>query len=135
MNYNNYKTAITETYAVKLVGWPQGVKFISPLNIRTVSKMHKLCDALKDQTCYWAALTPAEFKLHSAELDARCSVGQVVWQPCKKRSDAGITHKHKAPPTTGQENKGNRGPSKKVKKNTNAVKDRGMPGAYNLSEG
>ncbi|KAG1884302.1 hypothetical protein F4604DRAFT_1919445 [Suillus subluteus] len=72
MNYNNYKTVIIETYAVKLVEWPQGVKFTSPSNIRTVGKIRKLRNALKDQTCYcqWAALTPAEVKVHSTELDA-----------------------------------------------------------------
>ncbi|KAG2034685.1 hypothetical protein BDR03DRAFT_823856, partial [Suillus americanus] len=89
MNYNNYNTAIIETYAVKLVGWPQGVKFISPSNIGTVGEIRKLRDALKARTCYWAALTPAEVKLHTAELDACRSAGQVVRQPRKKRSDAG----------------------------------------------
>ncbi|KAG2140353.1 hypothetical protein BD769DRAFT_1662908 [Suillus cothurnatus] len=120
MNYNNYNTAIIETYAVKLVGWPQGVKFISPSNIRTVGEIRKLRDALKARTCYWAALTPAEVKLHTAELDACRSAGQVVRQPRKKRSDAGVARKCKAPPTTGQAHKENRRPSKKVKKNSSA---------------
>ncbi|KAG2133488.1 CHAT domain-containing protein [Suillus cothurnatus] len=120
MNYNNYNTAIIETYAVKLVGWPQGVKFISPSNIGTVGEIRKLRDALKARTCYWAALTPAEVKLHTAELDACRSAGQVVWQPCKKRSDAGVAHMRKAPPTTGQAHKENRRLSKKVKKNSSA---------------
>ncbi|KAG1894666.1 uncharacterized protein F5891DRAFT_961189 [Suillus fuscotomentosus] len=120
MNYSSYETAITETYAVKLVGWPEGVKFISPSNIGTVSEIRKLCDVLKAQTCYWAALTPAEVKIHSAKLDVCRSAGQVVRQPCKKHSDAGIARKHKAPPTTGQANKENRRLSKKVKKNTSA---------------
>ncbi|KAG2063908.1 hypothetical protein BDR04DRAFT_1062380 [Suillus decipiens] len=120
MNYNNYNTAIIETYAVKLVGWPQGVKFISPSNIGTVGEIRKLRDALKARTCYWAALTPAEVKLHTAELDACRSAGQVVRQPRKKRSDAGVARKCKAPPTTGQAHKENRRPSKKVKKNSSA---------------
>ncbi|KAG2063672.1 hypothetical protein BDR04DRAFT_1111264 [Suillus decipiens] len=120
MNYNNYNTAIIETYAVKLVGWPQGVKFISPSNIGTVGEIRKLRDALKARTCYWAALTPAEVKLHTAELDACRSAGQVVRQPRKKRSDAGVARKRKAPPTTGQAHKENRRPSKKVKKNSSA---------------
>ncbi|KAG2354601.1 hypothetical protein BDR07DRAFT_1305442 [Suillus spraguei] len=110
MNYNNYNTAIIETYAVKLVGWPQGVKFISPSNIGTVGEIRKLRDALKARTCYWAALTPAEVKLHTAELDACRSAGQVVRQPRKKRSDAGVARKRKAPPTTGQAHKENRRP-------------------------
>jgi hypothetical protein len=61
-----------------------------------------------------------EVKLHTAELDACCSAGQVVWQPRKKCSDAGVAHKHKAPPTTGQAHKENRRLSKKVKKNSSA---------------
>jgi len=120
MNYNNYNMAIIETYVVKLVGWPQGVKFISPSNIRTVSEIRKLCDALKAWTCYRAALIPVEVKLHTAELYACCSAGQVVWQPCKKCSDAGVARKCKAPPTTGQAHKEIRRPSMKVKKNSSA---------------
>ncbi|KAG2337493.1 hypothetical protein BDR05DRAFT_1004976 [Suillus weaverae] len=58
-------------------------------------------------------LTPAEVKAHTAELDARRSAGKVVRRPHKKRSDAGISHKHKALPGI---NKENNGPSKKVKK-------------------
>jgi hypothetical protein len=47
MNYNNYETAVIETYAVQLVGWPLGVKFISPSSIATVGEIRKLRDTLK----------------------------------------------------------------------------------------
>jgi len=117
MNYNNYETAVIETYAVQLVGWPHGVKFISPSNIGTVSEIRKLRDALKARTCYWTALTAAEVKAHAAKLDARRSAGEVVRQPRKKRSDAGISRKRKVPPTVGHANKENSRLSKKVKKN------------------
>jgi len=83
MNYNNYKMSIVETYGVHLVGWPDGVKFISPSNIGTVSDIHKLRDALKAHTCYWTSLSPAEVKAHASELATRCSAGEVVWKPRK----------------------------------------------------
>ncbi|KIK40520.1 hypothetical protein CY34DRAFT_24772 [Suillus luteus UH-Slu-Lm8-n1] len=44
MNYTNYETAIVEAYGVRLIGWPEGVKFISPSNIGTVvHKPRKKC--------------------------------------------------------------------------------------------
>ncbi|KAG1772196.1 hypothetical protein EV702DRAFT_976850 [Suillus placidus] len=117
MNYNNYETAIIETYAVRLVGWPQGVNFISPSNIGTVGEICKLCDALKAQTCYWTALTSMEVKAHATKLDVRRSAGEAVRQPRKKHSNAGISRKRMAPPTTGQASKEHKRLSKKVKKN------------------
>lgn len=81
MNYTNYETAIVEAYGVRLIGWPEGVKFISPSNIGTVGDIRKLRDALKTRTCYWYALSPAEVKAHAAELDARRSAGEVVCKP------------------------------------------------------
>ncbi|KAG0696204.1 hypothetical protein DFH29DRAFT_1004751 [Suillus ampliporus] len=115
MNYNNYDTAIVETYGVRLVGWPQGVKFISPSNIGTVGDIRKLRDALKGRTCYWKALTQAEVKAHSAELEARHSAGEVVRKPRKKRSDSGVPRKRKAVPTAGWSDKENQRMSKKAK--------------------
>jgi hypothetical protein len=115
MNYNNYETAIVGTYGVRLVGWPQGVKFISPSNIGTIGDIHKLRDGLRARTCYWIALSQAEVKAHSAELEARCSAGEVVRQPHKKRSDAGIPRKRKAITTASQANKENQRPSKRTR--------------------
>ncbi|KAG2090399.1 uncharacterized protein F5147DRAFT_542768, partial [Suillus discolor] len=102
MNYNNYKMVIVKTYAVRLVGWPQGVKFISPSSIGTVGEIRKLRDMLRAKACHWSALTPAEVKAHTAALDVRCLAGEVVRQPHKKRSNAGIPRKRKGAPTTGQ---------------------------------
>ncbi|KAG1796179.1 uncharacterized protein BJ212DRAFT_1215182, partial [Suillus subaureus] len=84
MNYKNYKTAVSETYAVQLIGWPSSIDFISPSNIRIIDEIRKLCDALKARTCYWALLTPAKIKAHTAELDTHHSAGEVVQQPHKK---------------------------------------------------
>ncbi|KAG0701647.1 hypothetical protein DFH29DRAFT_1000066 [Suillus ampliporus] len=115
MNYNNYDTVIVEMYGVRLVGWPQGVKFISPSNIGMVGDIRKLRDALKGRTCYWKALTQAEIKAHSAELEARHSAGEVVCKPRKKRSDSGVPRKRKAVPTAGRSDKENQRMLKKAK--------------------
>ncbi|KAG1900423.1 uncharacterized protein F5891DRAFT_1227064 [Suillus fuscotomentosus] len=117
MNYHNYETAIVETYGVRLVGWPHGVNFISPSNIRTVGDIRKLRDALKARTCYWTVLSPAEIKAHTAELEARCSAGDVVHKPRKKRSDAGVPRKRKAATSTGP-SKENQRMLKRAKRNS-----------------
>ncbi|KAG1888969.1 uncharacterized protein F5891DRAFT_965858 [Suillus fuscotomentosus] len=112
MNYTNYETAIVEAYGVRLVGWPEGVDFISPSNIGTVGDIRRLRDALKTRMCSWTTLSPAEVKAHTAELDACRSAGEVVRKPRKKRSDAGVARKRKVPPTS---NKNNRKSSKRAK--------------------
>ncbi|KAG1724059.1 hypothetical protein EDB19DRAFT_1644824 [Suillus lakei] len=118
MNYNNYNTAIIETYAVQLVGWPPGINFISPSNIGTVGEIWRIHDALKARTCYWTTLTPAEVKTHTTNLNECRSAGEVVKKPRKKRSDAGTSRKHKAPSTVGHANKQTKCLSKKAKKNS-----------------
>ncbi|KAG1849757.1 hypothetical protein F4604DRAFT_1593275 [Suillus subluteus] len=120
MNYKNYETAVVETYAVRLIGWPSSVKFISPSNIGIIGEIRKLRDALKARTCYWVALTPAEVKAHTAELDTCRSAGEVVRQPHKKRSDAGLSRKRKRLPAA---NKEKNGPSKKAKRNSAGHRD------------
>ncbi|KAG1752816.1 hypothetical protein EDB19DRAFT_1627578 [Suillus lakei] len=118
MNYNNYNTAIIETYAVQLVGWPPGINFISPSNIGTVGEIRRIHDALKARTCYWTTLTPAEVKTHTTNLNERRSAGEVVKKPRKKCSDAGTSRKRKAPSTVGHANKQTKCSSKKAKKNS-----------------
>ncbi|KAG1794347.1 uncharacterized protein HD556DRAFT_1236853 [Suillus plorans] len=117
MNYHNYETAIVETYGIRLVGWPHGVNFISPSNIGTVGDIRKLRDALKARTCYWTVLSPAEIKAHTAELEARCSAGDVIRKPRKKRSDAGVPRKRKAATSTGP-SKENQWTLKRAKRNS-----------------
>ncbi|KAG1794245.1 uncharacterized protein HD556DRAFT_1236986 [Suillus plorans] len=104
MNYTNYETAIVEAYGVRLIGWPAGVSFINPSNIGTVGDIHKLRDALKTRTCFWSALSSAEVKAHTAELDVRWLAGEVICEPQKKCSDAGVARKRKVPPRSNKNN-------------------------------
>ncbi|KIK29663.1 hypothetical protein PISMIDRAFT_89065, partial [Pisolithus microcarpus 441] len=70
MNYHNYETAIVETYGVRLVGWPEGVKFANPSVIGTVVEARKLCDALRSGSCFWKRLSKNELDLFVTELNS-----------------------------------------------------------------
>ncbi|KIK20248.1 hypothetical protein PISMIDRAFT_13138 [Pisolithus microcarpus 441] len=84
MNYHNYETAIVETYGVRLVGWPEGMKFTNPSVIGT-------------------KLSKNELELFITELNTCRAAGKTVRKTRKKRSDAGTTRKRKAP-AGGKEN-------------------------------
>ncbi|KAH7904823.1 hypothetical protein BJ138DRAFT_978571, partial [Hygrophoropsis aurantiaca] len=89
MNYLNYDVGIVEAHKVKLVGWPDGVPFMTPSNIGTVGEVRKLRDALKSGTCHWKNLTQRESDLHTEELQRRRKAGEAVGGTRKARSDAG----------------------------------------------
>ncbi|KAI5989532.1 hypothetical protein EDD15DRAFT_2150284, partial [Pisolithus albus] len=93
MNYHNYETAIVETYGVRLVGWPEGVKFANPSMIGTVAEAHKLRDALCSGSCFWKKLSKNELELFVTELNTRRAASKTVRKPRKKRSDAGVARK------------------------------------------
>ena len=95
MNYNNYDTAIVETYGVKIVGWPASVPFTNPSNIGTIGEIRKLRDALKSGECRWKKLSKGERGAFNADLNTRCAAGESVKKPRKKRSDAGVSRKRK----------------------------------------
>ena len=95
MNYNNYDTAIVETYGVKIVGWPTSVPFTNPSNIGTIGEIRKLRDALKSGECCWKKLSKGERGAFNAELDTRRAAGESIKKPRKKRSDAGVSRKRK----------------------------------------
>ncbi|KAI6011557.1 hypothetical protein PISMIDRAFT_123097, partial [Pisolithus microcarpus 441] len=89
--------AIVETYGVRLVGWPEGVKFANPSVIGTVVEARKLRDALHSGSCFWKRLSKNELDLFVTELNSHRMAGDTVRKPRKKCSDAGITRKRKAP--------------------------------------
>ena len=99
MNYRNYQTAIICVWGVKLVGWPDGIPFTNPSHLGTVADLRRIRDALRDNACYWKALTITESEAHEAELQARAAAGEAIKVPRKKRSDFG--RKRKAIPGKG----------------------------------
>ena len=103
MNYNNYNTAIVETYGLKLLGWPTSVPFTNPSNIGTIGEIHKLRDALKSGECRWKKMLKSERGAFNTDLDTCHAAGESVKKPRKKCSDAGVSRKHKNT-GTGEEN-------------------------------
>ncbi|KIJ58441.1 hypothetical protein HYDPIDRAFT_102650 [Hydnomerulius pinastri MD-312] len=95
MNYNNYETAIVQTYGVSLVRWPDGIVFQNPSNIGTVGDIRQLRDALRSGECHWKKLSKAEHDALTADLNTRRSAGEQVKKTRKKRSDAGTSRTSK----------------------------------------
>ena len=111
MNYLNYKTSIVQGWGVELVGWPDGISFVNPSHLGTVSDLRRIRDALKLKTCYWTALTAKERKDHRAELRVHEAAGENVGVPRKKHCDSGV-HKHKGTSTEGGGSSSNTRPAK-----------------------
>ena len=99
MNYHNYQTTIIHAWGVKLVGWPDGIPFVNPSHLGTVADVWRICDALRDKSCYSKALTAIESEAHEAELQLQAAAGETIIFPCKKRLDSG--YKCKAIPGEG----------------------------------
>ena len=97
MNYHNYETAVVKMYGVRLVGWPDGMKFANPSTISTVPEARKLRDALRGGSCFWKKMSKSELEMFITDLDARRAAGETVRKPRKKRSDAGVPRKRKVP--------------------------------------
>ncbi|KAG1733255.1 hypothetical protein EDD22DRAFT_830056 [Suillus occidentalis] len=117
MNYPNYMKAIVLSYSVILEGWPTTIPFTSPWNIHTVSDMRALRNALKAGTCAWRTMSRSELEKYKADVERRQIAGEVIGKPCKKRSDAGTSHKRK---NAAGGSKENRRPSKKSREQTRA---------------
>ena len=111
MNYRNYETSIIRSWGVKLVGWPDGIRFVNPSHLGTVSELRTIRDALKSKTCYWKALTARERKDHETKLQAREAAGETVKIPRKRRSDSGV--KLKGILTEGRASSSNTRPTKR----------------------
>ena len=53
MNYDNYDKSIVAKYKVKLMGWPNNLKFANPSHIGTVDDIQMLRHSLQTGTCHW----------------------------------------------------------------------------------
>ncbi len=62
MHYEKYKTHIVQAYGVELCGWPEGIPFMTPSNIKGIAQLRTLCDALDSSKCHWHELTAGEIQ-------------------------------------------------------------------------
>ncbi|KAJ6586798.1 hypothetical protein DFH09DRAFT_1307912 [Mycena vulgaris] len=79
MNYERYIKAVIfgynyalVGYNYTLVGWPTDVNFGNLTNISTVDEMKQLRDALRDGSCKWKCLSPAEVEKWRADYNKKC---------------------------------------------------------------
>ncbi|KAG2089874.1 uncharacterized protein F5147DRAFT_780519 [Suillus discolor] len=107
---------------------PNGSRHILPKLHEMVAKDPDMQDLTRDEKAAYVAALSEHHEKKGVKFISPSSIGTVSKihklcdmlraKPCKKCSDAGIPRKCKGAPTTGQGNKENRRPSKKVKKNT-----------------
>ncbi|KIK64792.1 hypothetical protein GYMLUDRAFT_160525 [Collybiopsis luxurians FD-317 M1] len=106
MNYPNYCTDIVAKHGVEIRGWPTGVEFKSPHEIKDSNSLNTLYDAWTSGAAYWAVMSKTERKAHLRKLEQDEAAGVQVKVPRKTHSDAGGTHnsrKRKSATTPTQE--------------------------------
>ncbi|KAF8328053.1 hypothetical protein F5887DRAFT_898053 [Amanita rubescens] len=96
MNYVNYEKSIIQKYRLKLVGWPDDVKFTNPASLTSVDDLRKLRHALRTQTCHWVKLSDRELRQHTESIKQREVSGECVGRKRKARSDKGKSRKRVA---------------------------------------
>ena len=96
MNYVNYEKSIILKYHVKLVDWPDDVKFTNPTSLTSVEDLRKLRQALRTQTCHWVKLSNRDIKHLQESINAREAAGESVGRKRKRRSDKGKPKKKAA---------------------------------------
>lgn len=93
MNYANYWQKIVARHHIKLVGWPETVKFANPSDIATLRDLKRLRDALKWKKCHWvrlsAAQVAAELEKNAPESTAPPPEASESTQPKRKRTRKG----------------------------------------------
>ncbi len=109
MNYVNYEKSIIQKYRVKLVGWPDNIKFTNPASLPSVEELEKLRQALRTHSCRWIKLSERDLRLLGESIAQRESPGEAVGRKRKQRSDKGKPRKKVAREHAFEEEEGNDG--------------------------
>ena len=91
MCYVKYDRDIVSKHKVKIVGWPEAVKFANPSEIGTVDKIRKLRQALKVGNCKWVVQSRRQQAAHAEMLAAKVAASKLAVKKRKQRSDKGKT--------------------------------------------
>lgn len=93
MDYIYYKESIVLKYGIELIGWPLE-RFVNPSDLSSsLPILTQVCDALKNGTCKWVKLSPADRKARKAAWDADVAAGKVVERARAPRCDTGQKRK------------------------------------------
>jgi hypothetical protein len=90
MNYVNFDASIVQIYKCKITGWVG--KFANPSEIGSIEQLRALRDAWASGSARWVRLSPAQVKVHMAEVEEQIERGDVTVKVRKRRSDAGQSH-------------------------------------------
>jgi hypothetical protein len=91
MCYVKYNWDIVTKHKVKIVRWPEAVKFANPSEIGTIDEIWKLRQALKVGDCKWVAQSRRQQAAHAEMLAVKVATSEVVVKKRKQRSDKGKT--------------------------------------------
>ncbi len=89
MHYEKYKTHIVQAYGVELRGWPEGIPFMTPSNIKGIAQLRTLRDALDSGKCHWHELTTGEIQRQENTKQTAANAGEEPSSKQKERSDKG----------------------------------------------
>ena len=93
MNYVNYDKSIVQKYRVKIVRWPENVKFTNPASLASMDELRQLRQALRTHDCHWVKITEREVRLHMESIKEWEAGGESVSRKWKQRSDKGKPRK------------------------------------------
>ncbi|KAJ7284759.1 hypothetical protein C8J57DRAFT_963328, partial [Mycena rebaudengoi] len=92
MAYTWHEEDVVQKYNVVLEGWKG--RFVNPSELSTsLPALRALVDALKDGTCTFRRLLPAEAQARKTAWEAEVAAGHTIAKSHVQRSDAGVPHK------------------------------------------
>ncbi|KAI5986796.1 hypothetical protein EDD15DRAFT_2174450 [Pisolithus albus] len=92
LRFTNFEQ-IKYKFGISYEGWPDGIPFSSPYKIQTVDEIHRLRDAIRDDSFRWVKMTATQHHEYRKQVDARHEAGEMVGVPHQGRSDKGKKHK------------------------------------------
>ena len=89
MCYVKYNLDIVSKHEVKIIGWPEAIKFSNPSEIGTINEIQKPRQALKLGECKWVAQSRRQQAAHTEMLTTKVAAGELVVKKRKQRWDKG----------------------------------------------
>ncbi|KAJ3985862.1 hypothetical protein F5890DRAFT_1473471 [Lentinula detonsa] len=77
MEYDHYEVLLVKEYGVRLVGWPQGVRFLNPHKLHA-SDVIKLYNDIHQKICRWKKLDGREFHEVKKEIELKLKRGELT---------------------------------------------------------
>ena len=93
MNYVNYEKSIIHKYRIKLIGWPENIKFVNPVSLTSMEELWQLQQALRTRVFPCIKLTDHEVRQHVETTKQWEASGEQVGCKRKQCSDKGKLRK------------------------------------------